>query len=127
EQKKFEFEGAGWIKTARGKRIDLALQRMAGVARHWVAVEVVHRQEHLPARRVSAVQWHQRAGDRPGPQVPIAGVPDQARLVNILADDIEAKDRDRQVAAVLINALQLVAAYDLPTADAIGIRQDDVK
>ena len=104
EQEEFELEGAGRMQALRGEGVDLARQRMARVGGHRRAVEMVHRHQHLAARRAGAVQRLQRAGDRPGAQVAVAGIPDQAGLVDILAGDVEAEDRDRQMPAVLVEA-----------------------
>ena len=75
-----------------------------GSERHRRAVEMVHRHQHLAARRLGAVQRLQRAGDRPGAQVAVAGIPDQPGLVDVLAGDVEAEDRDRHVPAALVEA-----------------------
>ena len=91
------------------------------------AVEMVHRHQHLAARRLRAVERHQRAGDRPAAQVAVAGIPDQAGLVDVLAGDVEAEDRDRQMPAALVEAEQFVAADDLAAADAVGVGEHDVE
>ena len=91
------------------------------------AVEMVHRHQHLAARRLRAVQRHQRAGDRPAAQVAVAGIPDQPGLVDILAGDVEAEDRDRQMPAACVEAGQFVAADDLAAADAVGVGEHDVE
>ena len=74
-----------------------------------------------------AVQRLQRAGDRPGAQIAVAGIPDQPGFVNILAGDVEAEDRDRQVPPAFVEAHQLMAADDLAAADAVGVGQHDVE
>ena len=99
EQEEFELEGAGRLQALFGERIDLPRQRMARVGGHRRAVEMIHRHQQLAARRRGAVQRHQRAGDRPAAQVAIAGIPDQPGLVDVLAGDVEAEDRDRQMPA----------------------------
>ena len=109
------------------KRVDLPRQRMARVRGHRRAVELVHRHQHLAARRAGAVQRLQRAGDRPAAQIAVAGIPDQAGLVDILAGDVEAEDGDRQMPAALVEAHQFVAADDLAAADAVGVGQHDVE
>ena len=55
-----------------------------------------------PRAGAGAVQRHQRAGDRPAAQIAVAGIPDQPGLVDVLAGDVEAEDRDRQMPAVLV-------------------------
>ena len=127
EQEEFELEGAGRMQALFGKACDLPRQRVARVGRHRRAVEMVHRHQHLAARRLRAVQRLQRAGDRPAAQVAVAGIPDQPGLVDILAGDVEAEDRDRQMPAALIEADQLVAADDLAAADAVGVGEHDVE
>ncbi len=69
----------------------------------------------------------ERAGDRPAAQVAVAGIPDQPGLVDILAGDVEAEDRDRQMPAAFVEAHQFVAADDLAAADAVGVGQHDVE
>jgi hypothetical protein len=85
------------------------------------------RHEHLAARRLGVVQRHQRAGDRPGAQVAVALIPDQAGFVDILAADVEAQDRDRQMPPALVEGQKLMPADDLAAADAVGIVQHDVE
>ena len=80
-----------------------------------------------PRAGCGAVQRLQRAGDRPAAQVAVAGIPDQAGLVDILAGDVEAEDRDRQMPAALVEASKLVAADDLAAADAVGVGEHDVE
>src|SRR5262245_14764041 len=88
---------------------------------------MVHRHQYLSARRAGAVKRLQRAMYRPCSEIAVAGIPDQPGLVDVLAGDIEAEDRDRQMAAALVHGAKLMPAYDLAPADAVGIRQHDVE
>ena len=47
--------------------------------------------------------------------------------MDILARNVEAEDRDRQMPALLVQAHQLVAADNLAAADAVGVGQHDVE
>ena len=127
QQEEFEFEGAGRVQALGREHLDLPRQRQARIGGHRRAVEMVHRHQHLAARRLGAVERHQRAGDRPGAQVAVAGVPDQPGFVHVLAGDVEAEDRDRHMPAALVDAHQFVPADDLAAADAIGVGQHDVE
>jgi hypothetical protein len=100
---------------------------MTRVARHRLAVEMVHAHQDLATWRAGAVQRNQRSRQRPGAQVAIAGVPDQAGLVDILAGDVETEDRDRHVPAAGVDAGQFVAPDDLAASDAIGVGEHDVE
>ena len=126
EQEEFQLERAGGLQSAPREGIDLALQRVAGVGGHDLAVQLVERQEDLGPRRRGVVQGLQRAGDRPGAQVAVALVPDQAGFMHVLATDIEAEDRNRHVPTRFVEACQLVPADDLAAPDAVRIVQHDV-
>ena len=115
------------MEILAGHGLDLPAQRVARICTHRRAVEVIHGQQHLAARRAGAEQRLQRAGQGPAAQVAIARIPDQAGLVDILAGDIEAEDGDRQVAAILVEPEQLLAADDLAAPDAVRIRKHDVE
>ncbi len=73
------------------------------------------------------MQRLQRAGDRPGAQIAVAGIPDQAGLVHILAGDVEAEDGDWQMPSAFVKAHQFVASDDLSAADAVRVDQHDVE
>ena len=127
EQEEFELECPGGLQSLFGERGDLSCQRVARVGEHRLAVEMVHRHQHLAPRRAGAVQRHEGPGDRPAAQIAVAGVPDQSGLVHILAGDVEAENRDRQMAAMLVQGRQFVAADDLAAADPVGIGEHDVE
>ena len=127
EQEEFQFEGAGRMQPLRREGLNLARQSVARVRAHRLAVEMIHRQKHLAARRAGAVKRLQRARDRPGAQVAVAGIPDQAGFVDVLAGDVEAEDGDRHVAAALVDRQQLVAADDFSPANAVGVGEQDVE
>jgi hypothetical protein len=73
------------------------------------------------------VQGHQRAGDRPGAQVAVTGVPDQAGFVDIFTGNVEAENGDRHMTAVFIDARQVHGGAGSCAPDAIGVGQDDVE
>jgi hypothetical protein len=73
------------------------------------------------------VERLQGAWYRPTTQVAVAGVPDQAGLVDILACDVEAEDRDRQMAAVFVEAEEFMPPDDLAAADAVGVGEHDIE
>ena len=127
EQKEFELEGAGRLQPFFGEGSDLSRQGVARIGAHRRAVEMIHRHQHLAARRAGAVERLQRARDRPGPEIAVAGIPDQPGLVHVLAGDVEAKDRDRQMAAVFVQRRQFVTADDLAAADPVGVGEHDVE
>ena len=54
KQEELQLECAGRLQALVGKHRDLTRQRMARVRRHRLAVEVVHRHQHLAARRLRA-------------------------------------------------------------------------
>ena len=121
------------LERRRGKqpfgrhRIDLTLQGMARVGCHGLTVERILGQEHLAPRRVGAMQRHQCSGDRPGPNVAIALIPDQAGFMHVLAADIQTKDRDRHMPPALVDRQQFVATDDLAAPDAVAVMQHNVK
>jgi hypothetical protein len=65
------------------------------------------------------VKGDEAAGDRPGAQVAIALIPDQAGFVDILATDIEAEDGNGQVAAIVVKGKKFMPADDLAAADGV--------
>ncbi len=127
QEEELELEGTRRIKSLGRQRIDLPLQGMARIRGHRRPVKVIDAHQHLAARRRRAGQCDQRAGDRPGATVAIALVPDQAGFMHILAADVEAEDRDRQVAAAAIHRQKLVPTDDLAPPDPVGVMQDDVE
>ncbi len=102
QQEEFKLERAGGEKPILCHCIDLPLQGVTRVRCHGIAIQIVKRHQHLAARRLGGVQRHQRAGDRPGAQVAIALIPDQAGFMHILATDIQTEDGNRQMTPAVV-------------------------
>ena len=47
--------------------------------------------------------------------------------MDVLAGDVEAEDRDRQMPAMLVKAKEFVPPDDLAAADTVGVGQYDVE
>ncbi|OIQ68947.1 hypothetical protein GALL_494560 [mine drainage metagenome] len=127
EQEELQLERCRRAQPLDGQGIDLTLQRMARVRGHQRAIQMIHRHEHLVARRCGAMQRHQRARNGPSAQIAIALIPDQPGFMHILAANIEAQDRDRQMPPAGEERHQFVAPDDLAAPDAIGVVQHDIK
>ena len=100
---------------------------MARVRCHRLAVKIVDRHQHLTARWFGALQRAKRAGDGPGPPVPIALIPDQAGVVHVFTTNIQTKDGNRQMPPALVKRQQLMPPDDLATANAVGVGQHDIE
>ena len=127
QQEELQLECPRREQPLAGHGIDLRLQRMARVRCHRRALKRIKRHQHLATRWHGAMQWLQRAGNGPGPQVAIPLIPDQPGFVHILAADIEAQDRDRQEPPRLVEGQQLVPPDDLAPPDPVGIVQHDIE
>ena len=115
------------MQALGGKHRDLPCQRQARVRGHRLAVEVIHRHQHLAARRLRAESGTSVPGIGQPRRSPSPVVPDQPGLVDVLAGDVEAEDGDRHMPAAVEDAHQFVAAHDLAAADAIGVGEHDVE
>jgi hypothetical protein len=99
---------------------------VARVTRRRRAIQLVHAYQELASGRHLPGRTHERAGNRPAGPVGVAVFPHQAGLLDVGAGDVETEDRAGQIAAVAVDARQLVTPHALAAADAVGIGEDDL-
>jgi hypothetical protein len=126
DQKELQLAGDDRGQVELLEPVDHATQDVARIVDARAVVKFIDAEQHLRECGAKPRRAHQGSRDRLAQVVGVAVGPDQAAFLHILAGDVERQHGAGQVARMLVDRQQIVAAQVLAARHAALVGEDDL-